>query len=320
MTIKFLIDNLQKEQEETIKKILEVVKKKPYPNRETEHLAIFVHALFQVAPKTKYFRATMTKPEFIPQRTPNLEQKSVQQVREIIKYAKRPLPMPPKPVRAEASNLLPELPIKKFTETPEATTQAQKSEYTVLSFDTPIGILSDTKGENNKPAYTVIEPSVNLELVSMVKELVEKDVNKDYHILDDKDYLKDKCLKAAKKLKAGFSDDMLPSLRYFLKRDLTGFRKLDTFMQDLNVKSIYVDGLNKPVVVETSQYPRGQTNITFNNPEDLNGLIKKIAKATGNEISENKPIIETVFQGFKIQAVLGIGNAASKLIIKKVMA
>ena len=313
MAIKFLIDNLQREQEATIKKILEVVKKKPYPDKNTEHLATFVHALFQISPRTRQFSSAI-RPQ-IQQRQP--EPKPLQ--KEVVRYFKKPLPTPPKPFRAFQANLLPSIPMPSV-KVPESQNITKRTEYTVLSFDTPIGIISDPQGENNKPTYTVIEPQLNPELFNKVKELVSKDVSKDYKILDDFNYLKDKVEKTSRILKIGFSEDNIPTLKYFLKRDLTGFRKLDPLMQDLNVKSIYIDGINKPVVVETSQFEKVQTNITLNSPEELNSLIKKIAKATGNEISEDRPIFETVFQGFKIQAVLGKGNTASKLIIKKVMA
>lgn len=312
---------MQKEQEETIKKILEVVKKKPYPNKNTEHLATFIHALFQVAPKTRQFTATVTQNA---NQKPILGQRPQAQpiqnvvVKEV--YKKMPLPVPPKPIRSSAPNLLPSIQLKQAQELPKEQATQQKMEYTVLSFDTPIGIISDPQGENNKPTYTVIEPVISNELLVKLKDLVSKDVNKDYRVLDDNSYLKEKCEKAAKKTNLTFQEEALPAIKYFLKRDLTGFRKLDPLMQDLNVKSIYIDGVNKPVIVETSQYPKGQTNITFLSPEDLNSLIQKIAKATGSSISEEKPILETVFQGFKIQAVWGKGNTTSKLIIKKVMA
>lgn len=312
---------MQKEQEETIQRILDVVKKKPYPDSNTEHLATFINALFQISPRTKQFNATITKRHEIPtmqRQVVQVPQKVI--VKEVIK--KMPLPLPPKPVRAAAPNLLPNIPLKQFSsDVPDLPpTPKPKMEYTVLSFDVPIGIISDPQGENNKPTYTVIEPTANLELLTKIKELISKDVSKDYRVLDDANYLKEKCLKAAKKLNMMFQDDTMSSVKYFLKRDLTGFRKLDPLMQDLNVRSIYIDGVNKPVVVETNQYLKGQTNIKFPDAEDLNSLIQKIAKATGNEISDKKPILETIFQGFKIQAVLGQGNTASKLIIKKVMA
>lgn len=332
MAIKFLIDRLQQEEQETIAKILEVVKKKPYPDRNTEHLATFVHSLFQVGQKNKQYSSifaissSKTKKPILQQEIPKKEI-----VKEVIKYAKKPIPMPPRPIRSTSTTLLPpEQPIRHLEvptpievpmPVPEEKKEAsRKMEYTVLSFDNPIGIIFEPKDENNKPKYTVIEPQVSVELFLMVKELVTKDVSKDYKLLDNNDYIKEKCEKAAKRLKTGFIDSMLQPIKYFLKRDLTGFRKLDPLMQDLNVKAIYVDGINKPVIVETSQADKCQTNIVFGDPEELNGLIKKIAKATGNEISESKPILGTVFQGFKIQAILGIGNATSKLVIKKVMA
>lgn len=331
MSIKFMLDRVQKEQEETISHILEVVKKKPYPTRETEHLATFISALFHVGLKKKEFNSSITQPRPIIHQIskwPAPVTKVVQ--KEIVKPIKRPLPIPPRPVRSAAPNLLPENAPLKPLEAPQnapippspiaaQTVEPKKEEYTVLSFDTPIGIISDPKGENNKPVYTVIEPQVDVQLLTTVKSLIAKDVSKDYNILDNKEYMKEKCEKAAKKIKSFYSDDALPAMKYYLKRDMTGFRRLDPLMQDINVKSIYVDGVNKPVFIEAIQYDKGKTNIQFNDADDLNELIKKIAKATGNEISEQKPILATVFQGFKIQAILGIGNTTSKLVIKKVL-
>jgi len=314
MPIKFLLDKAHKEQEETIKRILEVVRKQPYPDQQTGHLATFVHALFQVSPKSRQFTATMTKHRAF------FEPIAKEPAKEVVRYVKKPLPPPPRPIRSTPSNLLPPEIVKSVKIPEPASANAKKTEYTVLSFDTPIGIISDPNGENNKPTYTVIEPQVSFELLNKINELVEKDVGKDYKILDDADYLKEKCQKAARKLKIPFADEMLQPIKYFLKRNLTGFRKLDPLMQDLDVKAIFIEGVNKPVIVETSQYAKGKTNITFGKAEELNSLIKKIAKATDNEISEDKPILDTVFQGFKIQAILGKGEAASKLIIKKVMA
>ena len=53
MPTKFIFDRIKKQEDETIAKILETVKKQPYPNVNTTILASFIHSMFQVTQKHK---------------------------------------------------------------------------------------------------------------------------------------------------------------------------------------------------------------------------------------------------------------------------
>lgn len=298
MAIKFLLDRVQKEQDETMSKILELVRKKPYPDFETKHLARFTHALFDVSMKRP-------KKEDIKEAVKKVAEK---------KFPRRkPLPLAPKPHKLALEPTLVEMPKPEVIHEPEP---LKKMEYIVNTFDTPIGIVIDSV--NNKPVYKAVEPLVNKNLVIKVKEAIEKDFKKDFKILENNEYIKKAVENACKKLKLKFEDDMVRKVKYYLKRDLMGFKKIDVLMQDMKVDAIHVDGVNRPVTVEVED-KNLETNIIFTDTEELNTLLMRLAKATGIELSDKNPILNTTFQEFKIQGVKGVGEASSRLNIKKVV-
>ncbi|RME54612.1 hypothetical protein D6777_03265 [Candidatus Woesearchaeota archaeon] len=362
--IKFILDRTKKEQEDLIAKIFEVVKKKPYPDERTKHLARFVHALFQTAP---YIKQVQVKKEEVKEK-PKVEKK------EAVEVQLKPLPPAPKvhrinieepvknsfkaeeptppvlsppsistedltpptltpqeltppnlqdqdltPPSLDAPELTP--PSLDNLEPPTSTIEKpKKREYVVMLFNTPVGIYVAPDENTYKLTYHVIEPVINEAVLKLVKNMIKKDFKKNYKILDNDEFIKENVMKACKKLNVQFTEDYPRKIKYYLKRDLAGFRRIDPMLQDTNVKGIYIDGVNKPVVVEFGDTKEKiQSNVVFTDPEDLNVLIRKLAILTGNTINESNPILNTTFEGIKIQAVLGLGGASSKLIIKKVM-
>ncbi|HII15792.1 MAG TPA: hypothetical protein HA362_05780 [Nanoarchaeota archaeon] len=318
---RFIFDRLEKETEETVKQILEVVQKKPYPDKNTTILASFVHALFQTAPGIR---------EISPAAAPKKEEVQLTEKKPLapppVYVPKKPvvmLPMQPAPVvqpavippvaetglLAKETTLLPEMP-----EPPSAV--FKKQEYTISSFNTQVQVVLDTD-ETGKPAYKISEPLIKDSVLKLTKEYIEDDFEKDFKVLDNADYMNKKIEKACRKSDVAFTEEYAKAVIYFLKRDLLGFRRIDTLMYDNAITAIYCEGLNKPVLVEIKDIGKVPTNIIFTGMVDLNALLYRIAKATGNDLSETKPILDTEFQGHKIQAVLGIGGTSSKLIIKK---
>lgn len=323
METKFVFDRVRKEEEGLIEEILALTRKKAYPDANTDTLASFIHAMFLVSQKSK----------------PLIIEKEV--IREVPKMEParlltRPLPKPPAYVFQEiprpgepqippAPNLtpLPTEPEAHETLLPPSPTVAPSpkemanKQYSVSTFNMLVPA-SLEKNETGKFIYKLNEPMVNFEALRLIKEYIADDFQKDFKILDNQEYVSKKLEKVCKKSKVEYSEELLKSIVYYLKRDLLGFRRIDPLMYDENVTAIYCDGLNKPVTVDyKNSTEKIETNVIFSEIKDLNALLTKLAKATGNELSETKPILDTVFQGYKIQAVLGIGGASSKLIIKK---
>ena len=314
MGTKFIFDRVQKRDEETIEEIFQAVRKKEYPDPNTTILADFVHAMFKVN------MPVMKKLE-----REKKEEEKEEQSMDILKPRVMPLPMPPKyhpePLKVEE----PLTPTAEEVEKPESLLPPPPKEekldfnnqtYTITTFNTPISV-SLEKDSAGKPLYKLREPEVNEDALKLAKELIADDFKKDFKMLDNQDFMKKKLEKACKKNDVECTPEIISNLTYHLKRDLLGFRRIDPVMYDDNVRAMYCDGLNKPVTIEFKDTGKVTTNIVFKETKDLNNLLAKLAKATGNELSEAKPILDTVFQGYRVQAVLGIGGASSKLIIKK---
>lgn len=323
---KFIFDRLEKETQQTVEEILKIVQKKPYPDQNTTILAGFIHALFQTGSKIKEIKLPEVKEAapVIPTSSQILQKGLPPAPRYVAPKPAAPLPIPvqpaPMPVQqvpmvpetgliAKETSLLPSMP-----EAPSAV--FRRREYTIDSFNNKIGIVVEND-ESGKPVYKVIEPQVNEEVVKLTKEYIESDFEKDFTLLDNKDYINKKIEKACKKKGIAFTDDYANAVVYHLKRDLLGFRKVDAMMYDASVLGIFCEGLNKPVLVDLKDVGKVPTNIIFTDAIDLNALLFKIARATNNKLDDSKPILDTEFQGYKIQAILGIGGMSSKLIIKK---
>jgi len=324
---KFVFDRLEKETEQTVKDIMAVVQKKPYPDQNTTILAGFIHALFQRGSNVKQFKTEEQKQEMPVARTSILQKglppppsylspkpfNPVLPMPVNVQPIPAPQPMPQPTIEsgllAKENTLLPSMP-----EAPSAV--FKRREYSINSFDNQLGVVVDND-DTGKPVYKLTEPQINEEVLKLVKEYIESGFEKDFSILDNKDYMNKKIEKACKKKEIPFTDDYAKAAIYLLKRDLLGFRRIDALMYDSTITGIYCEGVNKPILVELKDYGKIPTNIIFTDVIDLNALLYKIARATDSKLEEAKPIMDTMFQGYKIQAVLGIGGMSSKLIIKK---
>lgn len=322
---KFIFNRLEKEAEETVARILEAVQKKPYPDQNTTILANFVHELFQTSMREE------------PKKGAALEKKPEPQ-KPTMPAAAKPLPQPPHYAPKAAKPLMPAVPMpaiqtppampvpaagllaKETTLLPAAmekpSAKPKEKEYTIKTFGTEVKVMQKPD-ESGRLFYKITEPEINGKVLKLAKEYIEDDFEKDFSLLDKKDYMNKKIEKACRKSDVEFNENYANNVLYYLKRDLLGFRRIDALMYDNSVTAIYCDGLNKPVAVDIKDAGKAQTNIVFADAADLNALLHKIARASGKKLSETKPVLDTEFQGYKIQAVLGIGGMSSKLIIKK---
>lgn len=338
MQTKFIFDRAQKEREETIEEIFRNVGKKPYPDPKTTILANFVEAIFQVNQKKHmHHKHEEKKKETVFSKLEHMEKKHP-----LMQPKVKELPMPPKPKKEVLTKAVPakqempnapQVPVDNKPLTPKPGEPMQETDllppapapgqegfqpksYTVTTFNTQVNV--EVKEDNSgNPVYYLNEPLVKKEVIQHVKEYIKKDFEKDFQVLDKQDYINKKIEKACKKEDVQCTPDTIKDVIYYLKRDLLGFRRIDPIMYDKNVDTIYVDGLNKPVMVDFKGSGKIRTNVIFTETKDLNVLLARLAKATGNTLSEENPILDADFEGYRVQAILGMGGASSKLVIKK---
>jgi len=84
---------------------------------------------------------------------------------------------------------------------------------------------------------------------------------------------------------------------YHAERDLVGFGRIDPLMRDPNIEDISCDGVNKPVYVWHRNYESIETNLEFENDEELDNVVVKLVHMAGRHVSSAFPIVDASLPG-----------------------
>ncbi|MEM3577958.1 MAG: type II/IV secretion system ATPase subunit [Candidatus Bathyarchaeia archaeon] len=84
---------------------------------------------------------------------------------------------------------------------------------------------------------------------------------------------------------------------YHAERDLVGFGRIDPFMRDPNIEDISCDGVNKPVYVWHRNYESIETNVEFENDEELDNMVVKLVHMAGKHVSSAFPVVDASLPG-----------------------
>jgi flagellar protein FlaI len=84
---------------------------------------------------------------------------------------------------------------------------------------------------------------------------------------------------------------------YHAERDLVGFGKIDPLMRDPNIEDISCDGVNRPVYIWHRTFESIETNVKFENDEELDNLVVKLVHMAGKHVSSAFPIVDASLPG-----------------------
>lgn len=84
---------------------------------------------------------------------------------------------------------------------------------------------------------------------------------------------------------------------YHAQRDLVGFSHIDALMRDPNIEDISCDGVNKPVYIWHRKYENLETNMVFQNDDEVDNLIVKLVHMSGKHVSSAFPIVDASLPG-----------------------
>ncbi len=109
---------------------------------------------------------------------------------------------------------------------------------------------------------------------------------------------------------------------YYILRDFIGLGKIQPLMNDPNIEDISCDGVGIPVFVYHRNPRIGslRTNIVFENNEELDEFVIKLAQWCGRSISVAEPLLDgSLPDGSRVQAVLStdIARRGSNFTIRK---
>jgi len=274
--------------------------------------------------KAAYTRHASSKKPFGPKRLRKIfgghvPHPPVQAVKSpVVKPSPVPMPVIPMPLKHEDIPI--PMPLKK-----------EGLESKGLSLDYwksyPLSVLRDGKGvvivsvsldkSSDGMVYKITEPSVDSKALLSAKDLIAKHVKKKSALLDDEKFMGKNIAKALKKVNIPYSDDHADKLKYFLKRDLVGFGRVDAFLYDPNIKSVVCDGIGTPVVVSFSNNVKLKTNVVFSTPDELNSFVKYLSSKVGPFVPGSGPNFGGLFNGWRVDGIIGFNNINSKFIITR---
>jgi len=161
--------------------------------------------------------------------------------------------------------------------------------------------------------YDVIEPTLLKEEEDQLKEmkaiLIEEiDVNLKEIGTRDKaeEYLKNKIREIIKDYNLKIAEEAIDKLMYYTIRDFLGYGKIDPLIKDHLIEDISADGVNIPIYVWHREYESLPTNIIFNDVDELNSFIVRLAYLAGKNISLAMPILDASLpDGSRIQMTYG---------------
>ena len=104
-------------------------------------------------------------------------------------------------------------------------------------------------------------------------------------------------LKENEKLFLANSNTSIEKVKYYLKRDVSGFNIIDPLMHDINIEDISCSGTENPIYVWHRSYDSIPTNIEFGSEEKLNAFVSRIVFRAGKHVSAAFPIADLALQG-----------------------
>ncbi|MEM5882869.1 MAG: type II/IV secretion system ATPase subunit, partial [Candidatus Aenigmatarchaeota archaeon] len=180
----------------------------------------------------------------------------------------------------------------------------------------------------NKYIYQVVEPELTdrlKEIIKKLKELIQEKLDIEFGKLkkfETKEYLYKTIDELLSYYKIEVSDKEKLIIRYYIERDFIGLGRIEPLMADENIEDISCDGVGIPIFVFHRNPKLGSivTNIVFEDPDELDSFIHRLAQLCGKSISVATPLIGgSLPDGSRVQAALAtdIARRGSNFTIRK---
>jgi len=164
-----------------------------------------------------------------------------------------------------------------------------------------------------KIRYQVIEPTLRereKEQLREIKNLLVEEIDVSLDDLETKKkarkYLKNKVQEIIKNYRMEVAEEAVDKLMYYITRDFIGYGKIDPFMKDHMIEDVSADGVNIPIYVWHREYESIPTNIIFEEADELNSFIVRLAYLAKKHISVATPMLDASLpDGSRIQLTYG---------------
>ena len=160
--------------------------------------------------------------------------------------------------------------------------------------------------------YQIIEPRLTKsekdDLEKIKKDLVEL-IDVELTALNEKgttlEYLEGKVNKVLEEENMKLPAEQYTKIMYYIFRDFMGLNEIEPFMHDPYIEDIGCDGIKTPLYVVHKRFGSLVTSVIYNDIEQLNNFVVKLAERCGRYISYAMPLLDgTLPDGSRIQASL----------------
>lgn len=113
--------------------------------------------------------------------------------------------------------------------------------------------------------------------------------------------------------------ESIDRILYYMRRDYTGYGKIDALLKDDFIEDMSCNGANSPIFLYHKKYQNIKTNISFEEME-LNAFVSALAQRCGKHLSIGRPMLNaTMPDGSRLQATIGreISPMGSSFVIRK---
>ena len=177
--------------------------------------------------------------------------------------------------------------------------------------------------------YQVKEPSItqaDKELIKKIKTDLEERLDIDFTKLGDvraKALLREEITKSFSLIPDLQIDERKKSiLTYYIERDIIGLGRIEPLLQDPNIEDISCDGVEISLYVyhRDPKFGSMKSNITFDDKDELDAFVSKLAQKCNKTISIAEPLLDgSLPDGSRVQATLGtdIARRGSNFTVRK---
>jgi len=165
----------------------------------------------------------------------------------------------------------------------------------------------------NDLIYDVVEPQLNLKMLSLleeIKEYIQEKIDIKFSQVRKQEayaYIEKFFDKALDYFKKRFPLEVRGVLKYYIMRDFIGLEKIEPFLSDKNIEDISCDGIGINIFVyhRNPLFGSLKTNVVFKNKDELDSFVNKLAERCGRTISVSKPLMDgTLPDGSRAQITL----------------
>lgn len=166
--------------------------------------------------------------------------------------------------------------------------------------------------KQNEYIYVVEEPNLSERENLLKKKLIylfqihtDVDVSS-FTETDKRDHLLNILENIIESNKIKITDNEKNKIFYYILQEFIGYGKIDILMKDQDIEDISCDGSNIPLFVFHRKYESLKTNIIYNDEDELDAFVFKLAQLCGKQLSIYEPIVDgRLPDGDRLQTTLG---------------